>query len=170
MWVMIVHETTWRSFGGYGCPVRIRRFFDDPWGPWMACVLPTPWMAMVQVLAWHTPPNSQTWVNLVPKKDYFPKCPIINWLIILPIIYIQAGSTVELAIFEVPLLHLQVEHQARCRLPCLDLMDGCRRACWEQCNIETFTAPRASMKWDQVPWFKVGLCVYIYIYTLDITR
>lgn len=33
----------------------------------------------------------------------------------------------------------EVEHQARCRLPCLDLMDGCRRACWEQCNIETFT-------------------------------
>ena len=36
---------------------------------------------------------------------------------------------------------LQVDLQGRCRLPCLDLMDGCRRACWEQCNIETFTVP-----------------------------
>ena len=57
----------------------------------------------------------------------------------------------------------QVEHP-RCRLPCLDLMDGCRRACWEQCNIETFTAPRAK---DQVLWFEsrtLCMCVCIYIY------
>ncbi|CAK8990465.1 unnamed protein product [Durusdinium trenchii] len=32
----------------------------------------------------------------------------------------------------------EVEHPT-CRLPCLDIMDGGRRASWEQCHIETFT-------------------------------
>lgn len=36
---------------------------------------------------------------------------------------------------------LQVDHPQG-RLPCLDLTDGCRRASWEQCNIETFTETR----------------------------
>ncbi|CAK9095299.1 unnamed protein product [Durusdinium trenchii] len=35
----------------------------------------------------------------------------------------------------------EVEHPT-CRLPCLDIMDGGRRASWEQCHIETFTVPR----------------------------